>query len=142
IENRKYKIDLEKKGFTIINGDSSKLIKKIDDGSIKLAYGSPPYPNAKRNYRTWKNDEYIDEIKPFIKDIIPKLTPDGFLVINVKANRIQGNKDKSSERSLVVERLMIYLKDYFELYCVDIEIWVKKNPVPTGVRVAAVDAYE
>ena len=22
-----------------------------------------------------------------------------------------------------------------ELYCVDIEIWVKTNPVPTGVRV-------
>jgi len=128
--------------FSIINCDSIKNIKNLKNNSIKLMYGSPPYPNAKRNYKTWKIDNYISEISPFIKAMIPKLTEDGFVVINVKSNRIEGNKEKSSERSLIIEELMIYMKKKLNLFCVDIEIWSKKNPVPTGVRVAAIDAYE
>ena len=34
------------------------------------------------------------------------------------------------------------MKKELNLYCVDIEIWIKTNPVPTGVRVACQDAYE
>lgn len=133
---------LNEKGFHIIVGDGKEKILLLKDKSIKLMYGSPPYPNAKRNYKTWKNDEYIDEIAPFIKAIIPKLTDDGFIVINIKANRIPATKTNSSERSLIVEELMIYMKNELRLYCVDIEIWVKTNPVPTGVRVACQDGYE
>jgi len=134
--------NLDKNNFSIITGDAIKKIKSLKDNSIKLMYGSPPYPNAKRNYRTWKNDDYIKEIDPFIRNVIPKLTSDGFIVINAKANRLHPTKDKSSERSLIIEELMIYMKKELGLYCVDIEIWIKTNPVPTGVRVACQDAYE
>jgi DNA modification methylase len=34
------------------------------------------------------------------------------------------------------------MKKNLRLYCVDIEIWIKSNPVPTGLRVACQDAYE
>jgi len=34
------------------------------------------------------------------------------------------------------------MEDIWNLYCVDIEIWVKDNPVSTGLRVACQDAYE
>ena len=135
--------DIESKGYSILQGDSINKIKKLKDSSIKLLYGSPPYPNAKRNYKTWKIDNYIDEIAPFIKNAIPKLTDDGFIVINVKANRTHPtSKNVSSERSLIVEELMIYMKKELNLFCVDIEVWIKSNPVPTGVRVACQDAYE
>lgn len=134
--------DLETHGFSIIQGDGIELIKLIKNKSIKLVYGSPPYPNAKRNYRTWKIEDYIKEINPFIKGLIPKLTDDGFIVINVKANRIEGSKTISSERSLIVEELMIHMKKKLKLFCVDIDIWAKTNPVPTGIRVATIDAYE
>lgn len=134
--------ELEKKKFHIIHGDGKKEINNLVDKSIKLMYGSPPYPNAIRNYRTWAIDKYIIEISPFIENVIPKLTDDGFIVINVKANRAKATKNASSERSLIVEDLMLHMKRNLGLYCVDIEIWVKSNPVPTGVRVACIDAYE
>jgi DNA modification methylase len=136
------KRELTNNGFVVLHGDAAKIIDSIDNGSVKLMYGSPPYPNAKRNYRTWKNSEYIDEINPVLEKSIPKIRDDGFIVINVKANRIHPKGNASSERSLIVEELMIHMKNKLGLYCVDIEIWLKTNPVPTGVRVACQDAYE
>jgi len=126
----------------LLNGDSKNVINIIPDKSIKLIYGSPPYPNAKRNYKTWKIKDYIKEISPFLRRSIPKLRDDGFIIINIKANRTPATPGGSSERSLVVEELMIYMKKRLGVYCVDIEIWVKSNPVPTGLRAACQDAYE
>ena len=34
------------------------------------------------------------------------------------------------------------LEERWGFHCVDIEIWVKENPAPTGLRVACQDAYE
>ncbi len=128
--------------FDIRMGDSAKLIKKLPNKSIKLFYGSPPYPNAKRSYGNWKTSEYLDKMKPYFENIKEKMRDDGFIIINVKANRDPATTKKSSQRSLVVEKLAIQMQEEYGLYCVDIEIWVKTNPVPTGVRVAAQDAYE
>lgn len=128
--------------FDVRVGKSEKLIKSLPDKSIKLFYGSPPYPNAKRSYGVWKTEEYLDKMHPYLKNIKSKMRDDGFIVINVKANRDKATKNKNSERSLIVEKLAIQMQEKYELYCVDIEIWVKTNPVPTGVRIAAQDAYE
>ena len=87
-QNRIYN-DIHKNGFCIVHGNAVDKIKLLKDRTIKLMYGSPPYPNAKRNYNSWKNDDYIKEISPFIENVIPKLTDDGFIVINVKANRLR-----------------------------------------------------
>lgn len=143
IVNEELKKNLEESGFCIYHNDAIETIKILDDNSVKLFYGSPPYPNAQRNYKKWKIEDYIDEITPFIENAIPKLRDDGFIVINVKANRTHTKSKKlSPERSLVIEELMLHMKKNLNLYCVDIEIWIKSNPVPTGVRVACQDAYE
>lgn len=144
IENLRKRInkDLLEKGYCIMSGDSIDLIPLLPNKSIQLVYGSPPYPNAKRNYRTWKIENYISEISPFLFKLLPKIKDTGFIVINIKANRTHPQKDISSERSLVVEELMLFLKKKLNLFCVDIEIWVKTNPVPTGLRVACQDSYE
>ncbi|WP_027120484.1 DNA-methyltransferase [Mycoplasmopsis lipofaciens] len=132
-----------KQNLLIKCSDSLEEIQKLNDKSIKLLYGSPPYPNANRNYDSWSIEKYIDKISPFLIYSLPKLKDDGFIVINVKSNRTKSKKGRySSERSLIVEELMIYMKKILNLYCVDIEIWIKTNPVPTGVRVACQDAYE
>ena len=57
-------------------------------------------------------------------------------------SREKATSKKSSRRSLVVERLALMLESEWGFSCVDIEIWVKGNPVPTGLRVACQDAYE
>lgn len=130
------------KPFDILCMDGAEGLKKLEDKSIKLLYGSPPYPNADRNYGNWSSDVYLDKISPFIENALPKLRDDGFIVINIKANREKCTSKISSRRSLVVEKLAIMMEEKYNLYCVDIEIWVKDNPVPTGVRVACQDAYE
>lgn len=131
--------------------DKSYYLKCIDGAagllslpkqSVKLVYGSPPYPNAERNYGVWKTEEYVNRIAPFIDASILALRDDGFLIINVKANREKHSSKTSPRRSLVVERLAILLEDRWNLNCVDIEVWVKGNPVPTGLRCACQDAYE
>jgi DNA modification methylase len=146
MSNKKKLTKLEKNQINyvpiLLNGDSKNIIKMIPDKSIKLIYGSPPYPNAKRNYKTWKIEDYIKEISPLLRHSIPKLKDDGFIIINIKANRTKATQNGSSERSLIVEELMLYMKKILGMYCVDIEIWVKSNPVPTGLRVACQDAYE
>lgn len=122
--------------------DGAEGMLRLPDKSIKLIYGSPPYPNAERDYGVWKSSEYIDKMTPFLNAAVLKLRDDGFIVINVKANREKSTSKASSKRSLVVEKLAILMEEEWGLSCVDIEIWVKENPVPTGLRVACQDAYE
>lgn len=129
-------------GFAVACGDGAQGMLSLPDKSIKLVYGSPPYPNADRDYGNWKSSEYISKISHFIDSAIPKLTDDGFIVINVKANREKSTAGVSSKRSLVVEKLAIMMEEEWGLHCVDIEIWVKENPALTGLRVACQDAYE
>ena len=133
---------INKSGFAVACMDGAQGILSLPDKSIKLVYGSPPYPNAERDYGVWKSSEYIEKIRPFLDASVRKLCDDGFLVINVKANREKATSKISSKRSLVIEKLAIMLEEEWGLHCVDIEIWVKENPVPTGLRVACQDAYE
>lgn len=133
---------IKENGFAVKCIDGAEGIMQLPDQSIKLVYGSPPYPNAERDYGTWRASEYIERISPFIDVSVAKLRKDGFLVINVKANREKATSSSSSRRSLVIEKLAIQLEEQWGLHCVDIEIWVKENPAPTGLRVACQDAYE
>lgn len=128
--------------YSVYCMDGAEGLKSLPDKSIKLIYGSPPYPNAERDYGVWRSDEYIEKMAPFIDAAKDKLTNDGFIVINVKANREKATSKASTKRSLVVEKLAILLEERWGFFCVDIEIWVKDNPVPTGLRVACQDAYE
>lgn len=134
--------DIHSKRFIVKCIDGAAGMLMLPDNSIKLVYGSPPYPNAERNYGVWKSEEYIEKIAPFIDAAKAKLRDDGFIVINVKANRDKHKGGKNTTRSLIVERLAIMMEEEWGLHCVDIEIWVKDNPVTTGLRVACQDAYE
>lgn len=122
--------------------DGATGMMSLPDKSIKLIYGSPPYPNAERDYGSWPSADYIDKMAPFFDAAERKLSDDGFLVINVKANREKPAKGCCTKRSLVIERMAILLEERWHFHCVDIEIWVKENPVPTGLRSACQDAYE
>lgn len=133
---------LQTKDYAVACQDGAEGMLQLPDKSIKLVYGSPPYPNAERDYGVWKSVDYIKKITPFIDASVLKLRDDGFLVINVKANREKATSKKSPRRSLIIERLSILMEEQWGLSCVDVEIWVKENPAPTGLRVACQDAYE
>ena len=135
-------IELGDQKFLAICMDGAQGLRSLPPKSVKLVYGSPPYPNAERDYGVWRSEEFIDKMTPFIEGALYALRNDGFLVINVKANREKATSKQSSRRSLIVEKLALMLEAKWGLSCVDIEIWVKGNPVPTGLRVACQDAYE
>ena len=134
--------ELQNADFCIQCIDGAQGMLQLPDKSVKLVYGSPPYPNAERDYGVWRSSEYIEKMSPFIEAARKVLRDDGFLVINVKANREKATSRVASKRSLIVEKLAILLEENWGLHCVDIEIWVKENPAPTGLRVACQDAYE
>ncbi len=134
--------EIKKYNYIVKCMDGAAGMLTLPDSSIKLVYGSPPYPNAERNYGVWKSEEYIQKISPFIDAAKLKLRDDGFIVINVKANRDDHKGRYSTTRSLVIEKLAIMMEEEWGLSCVDIEIWIKDNPVSTGLRSACQDAYE
>ena len=134
--------EINENKYCIRRIDGAKGMLLLPDKSIKLIYGSPPYPNAERKYGVWRSSEYIQKMTPFLEAACVKLRDDGFIVINVKANREKSTVNTASKRSLVIEKLAIEMEETWGLHCVDIEIWIKQNPVPTGLRVACQDAYE
>lgn len=117
--------EISQNGFTVKCMDGAEGMLALPDKSIKLVYGSPPYPNAERDYGVWRAAEYIDKISPFIDAAKLKLRDDGFIVINVKANREKTTSRLASKRSLIVEKLAILLEERWGFHCVDIEtiIW-------------------
>ena len=134
--------ELDKRNYLLKCQDGAQGMLSLPSGCAKLVYGSPPYPNAERNYGVWTTAEYLEKITPFIDGALHVLSDNGFLVINVKANREKKKRNTSPRRSLVIEKLAIMLEEKWRMSCVDIEIWVKGNPVPTGLRCACQDAYE
>ena len=133
--------EINKHKYSVRQIDGAEGMLLLPDKSIKLVYGSPPYPNAEREYGVWRSSEYIEKITPFLDAACRKLRDDGFIVINVKANREKSTAKVASKRSLVIEKLAIEMEETWGLHCVDIEIWIKENPAPTGLRVACQDAF-
>ena len=82
-----YLEDIQSRRFIVDCIDGATGMLALPDNSIKLIYGSPPYPNAERNYGIWRSEEYIERMTPFIDAAKLKLRDDGFIVINVKACR-------------------------------------------------------
>lgn len=134
--------EINRDRFVVKQIDGAEGMLLLPDKSIKLVYGSPPYPNAERDYGVWRSSEYMAKMTPFLDAACLKLSDDGFIVINVKANREKATSKVASKRSLVIEKLAIQMEENWGLHCVDIEIWIKENPAPTGLRVACQDAYE
>ena len=58
--------EIIKEGFSVSCMDGARGMLSLPDKSIKLIYGSPPYPNAERDYGVWKSEEYIEKMRPFI----------------------------------------------------------------------------
>jgi len=99
--------EINKHKYSVRQIDGAEGMLLLPDKSIKLVYGSPPYPNAEREYGVWRSSEYIEKITPFLDAACRKLRDDGFIVINVKANREKSTAKVASKRSLVIEKLAI-----------------------------------
>ena len=66
----------------VIQGDTLKIMKKIDDNSVHLTFTSPPYYNAK-DYSIYDNyDSYLKFLSKVFKEVL-RITKEGrFLILN------------------------------------------------------------
>ena len=55
--------NLDRRRFGVRCVDGNRMLE-LPDKSIKLVYGSPPHPNAERNYGMWRSGEYVERIAP------------------------------------------------------------------------------
>lgn len=51
--------EINRNKYCVRKMDGAEGMLLLPDKSIKLIYGSPPYPNAERQYGVWRSSEYI-----------------------------------------------------------------------------------
>lgn len=104
----------------LINGDSLKLIKYIEDNSVDITFTSPPY-NRKRNDKYKLYDDTIDDYFEFLCNITDQLlrVTQKYVFFNIQKNYY--NKED------VFRFIGKYYKEIKEII-----IWEKTNPMPAS----------
>lgn len=104
----------------LINGDSLKLIKYIEDNSVDITFTSPPY-NRKRNDKYKLYDDTIDDYFEFLCNITDQLlrVTKKYVFFNIQKNYY--NKED------VFRFIGKYYKEIKEII-----IWEKTNPMPAS----------
>lgn len=68
---------MELKEYIYAKQDALKFLKKQKDGSIKLIITSPPYNIGKEYEIVTSLNEYLEKLKPIIKELVRVLSDDG-----------------------------------------------------------------
>lgn len=126
-------------------GDSRDLLKALPDGSVNLAFTSPPYAlHFKKEYGNVSKADYVGWFLPFAREIFRTLTDDGSFVLNIGGSWNPG----SPTRSLYHYKLMIALVEEIGFHLAQECYWYNpaKMPVPaewvTVRRVRIKDSVE
>lgn len=118
----------------LLEGNSSKTMKKIKDGDIHLIFTSPPYYNA-REYSDYINyKKYLSDLKKVFIECNRILQDGRFLIVDVSPviTKRPGRKYESIRYPIHFDLHNILLKAGF--YFVDEIIWEKPEPsVPNRV---------
>ena len=112
----------------VIQGDTLKIMKKIDDNSVHLTFTSPPYYNAK-DYSIYDNyDSYLKFLSKVFKEVL-RITKEGrFLILNTSPIIIPrvGRKYASKRYPIPYDIHHYLVKMGWEF--IDDIIWVKPEP--------------
>ena len=126
-------------------GDSRELLKSLPDGSVNLAFTSPPYAlHFKKEYGNVSKADYVAWFLTFAREIRRVLTDDGSFVLNIGGSWNPGEPT----RSLYHFKLMIALVEDLGFHLAQECYWYNpaKMPVPaewvTVRRVRIKDSVE
>lgn len=119
----------------IILGDTSEVIKTIQDNSIDLVVTSPPYAQKRKDtYGGINPDIYAEWLFNLSVEFMRVLKPSGSFILNIK----EGTKDGKKE-IYVLEYLLKMAKMN---WWTETFVWFKKNPFPTGNKKRLKDGFE
>jgi len=108
----------------ILQGDSSQILKQLEDNSIDLIITSPPYADRrKQTYGGIKPENYVEWFLPISKELFRILKPSGTFILNIK------EKAENGERHTYVIELILALRQQGWLWTEEF-IWHKKNSYP------------
>lgn len=126
-------------------GDSLEALRAMPEGSVNLAFTSPPYAlHFKKEYGNVSKSAYVEWFLPFAREIQRVLTDDGSFVLNIGGSWNPG----SPTRSLYHYKLMIALVEELGFHLAQECYWYNpaKMPVPaewvTVRRVRIKDSVE
>lgn len=87
-------------------GDSLKLIKSVEDGSVNLILTSPPFAlTRKKEYGNKSSDEYVDWFLNFAHEFKRVLAEDGSFVIDLGGAYLPGHPVRSIYQYELLTRL-------------------------------------
>jgi len=113
------------------DGDSLELIGELADESVNLVMTSPPFALLrKKEYGNQEQDEYVDWLLQFGKAILPKLTTDGSLVIDLGGAYERG----VPARSLYNFRVLIRLCDEVGYTLAEDFYWFNPSKLPSPIE--------
>ena len=112
-------------------GDSLELIPQLKDNSINLALTSPPFALLrKKEYGNKDQNEYVDWLAKFGELILPKLTEDGSLVIDLGGAYCKG----FPTRSLYNFRVLIHFCDVLGYNLAEEFFWFNPSKLPGPIE--------
>ena len=112
-------------------GDSLSLIPLLENNSVNLAFTSPPFALLrKKEYGNKEQDEYVEWLGEFARLIMPKLTTDGSLVVDLGGAYEKGYPI----RSLYNYRVLIYFCDIIGYKLAEEFFWYNPSKLPSPIE--------
>jgi DNA modification methylase len=108
-------------------GDSQQLLKALPDGSVNLAFTSPPYAlHFKKEYGNVSKADYVAWFLPFAREVYRVLADDGSFVLNIGGSWNPG----TPTRSLYHYKLMIALVEELGFHLAQECYWYNPAKMP------------
>ncbi len=112
-------------------GDALNLIPKLEDGSVNLAFTSPPFALLrKKEYGNEEQGDYVEWLAKFAKLIKTKLADDGSLVIDLGGAYEKGYP----VRSLYNYRVLIHFCDVLGYNLAEEFFWHNPAKLPSPIE--------
>ncbi len=112
-------------------GDSLALMKELGDASVDLVVTSPPFAlQRKKTYGNVEEQEYVDWIKPFGKEVFRVLKDTGSFVLDLGG----AYRSKVPSRSLYNFRVMLALCDEIGFNLAEDFYWFNPSKLPSPIE--------
>lgn len=109
-------------------GDSRKVLARVQDESVDLVFTSPPYAlHFQKEYGNVRKDEYVQWLKPFGEEIYRVLKPTGSFVLNIGGSYNPG----MPTRSLYHFRTLLMLCDEVRFHLAQECFWYNPAKLPS-----------
>ena len=112
-------------------GDSRRLLTELEDGSVNLAFTSPPFAlQRQKEYGNCDESDYVDWLLEFARLLKPKLAVDGSFVIDIGGAYQKG----APSRSLYPFRVLTRFCDELGFVLAEDFYWFNPSKLPSPIE--------